>query len=225
MKKFMIIFWISAIIVLVFPDKIISQERVVQGVVTFFDSIPLINASVRVKSSNETVLTDSTGHFSVTTEPKDRLFINAEGFYRERVSLNEKTKYALINLRLRQGKKSIDRAVGYGHVKDKELMYSVSTMNSDDLDFSIYNNIYDIIQSRFTGVTIRGSEIIIRGDPNLGHSSSAALLVVDGIVVSESVFSSLQPADIKTINVLKDSSAASFGSRGANGVVLVETRK
>ena len=92
------------------------------------------------------------------------------------------------------------------------------------MDFSQYTDIYDIIRGRFPGVQISGGEIIIRGMNSI-MGSNAALLVVDGVAVSESSFASIPTANIASINVLKDAAASIYGVRGAHGVVIVETKK
>jgi TonB-dependent SusC/RagA subfamily outer membrane receptor len=97
-------------------------------------------------------------------------------------------------------------------------------MNNEDADFSQYSNIYDLIKGRFAGVQITNGEIIIRGVNSI-NSSSAALIVVDGVPVDGSVLNSIPPVQVKSINVIKDGSAAIYGSRGGNGVVIIETRR
>jgi len=83
---------------------------------------------------------------------------------------------------------------------------------------------YELIRGRFAGVQIVSGEIIIRGVNSI-NSSSAALIVLDGVPVSSSVLNSIPPVQVKSINILKDGSAAIYGSRGSNGVVLIETKK
>jgi TonB-dependent SusC/RagA subfamily outer membrane receptor len=100
----------------------------------------------------------------------------------------------------------------------------LASLNSDDLDFSQYSNIYELIKGRFAGVQVVNGEIIIRGINSI-NSSSAALIVVDGVPVDGSALNSIPPVQVKSINVIKDGSSAIYGSRGANGVVLIETKR
>jgi len=100
----------------------------------------------------------------------------------------------------------------------------LATLNNNDIDFSQYSNIYDLIKGRFAGVQVVNGEIIIRGVNSI-NSSSAALIVVDGVPVDGSVLNSIPPVQVKSVNVIKDGSSAIYGSRGANGVVLIETRR
>ncbi len=201
-----------------------AQERIVHGMVTTFDSIPLIDAEVQVRSTKQTVLTDTLGRFSVAVNPRERLKVSATGFFNQKVKLEEKTKFAAINLKLKPGEKNREYAIGYGHVSDRDKLNALASLNSDDLDFSQYSDIYDLIKGRFAGVQVVNGEIIIRGINSI-NSSSAALIVVDGVPVDGSALSSIPPVQVKSINVIKDGSSAIYGSRGANGVVLIETKR
>lgn len=212
------------LIYLAFSVTAHAQERVVHGIVTTFDSIPLIDAEIQVKSTNETVLTDTLGRFSVACDPEDRLKVKARGFFNQRVKLNEKTKFAAINLKLRPGEQSREYAIGYGHVSDKDKLNALSNMRDGDVDFSQYSNLYELIKGRFAGVQVSNGEIIIRGINSI-NSSSAALIVVDGVTVDGSALNSIPPVQVRSIDVIKDGSSAIYGSRGANGVVIIETKR
>jgi TonB-dependent SusC/RagA subfamily outer membrane receptor len=201
-----------------------AQDRIVHGIVTTFDSIPLIDAEVKVRSTRQTVLTDSLGRFSVAVNANDRLNVGANGFFNQRVNLEEKTKYAAINLKLKPGDRNRQYAIGYGHVSDRDKLNALATMTSNDVDFSQYSNIYDLIRGRFAGVQVVNGEIIIRGVNSI-NSSSAALIIVDGVPVSGNALNSIPPVQVKSINVIKDGSSAIYGSRGANGVVIIETKR
>ncbi len=194
------------------------------GRVFTFDSIPLINAKVQVKSTKQIVTTDTLGNFYVTCLADDVLKVSAEGFMSAKVKLKPNIKLVLVNLKLKSGEKNREIAIGYGHVKDSEKLNAVANLNSSDMDFSQYSNMYELIRGRFAGVQIVNGEIIIRGQNSI-NSSSAALIVVDGVATNGSVLNSIPPVQVRSINVIKDGSAAIYGSRGANGVILIETKK
>ncbi len=221
-RKCILSFLLIAILFL--SGSLKAQDRVLHGTVTTFDSIPLIGASVTVKSTKQSVQTDSLGNFSIACNQEDRLKVFAHGFIRQNVKLTGNIKFAAINLRLKPGEKGREYAIGYGHVADADKLNAVASINKDDIDFSQYSNIYELIRGRFAGVQIVNDEIIIRGQNSI-NSSSAALIVVDGVPVSNSTLMSIAPTQVKSINVIKDGSSAIYGSRGANGVVIIETRQ
>jgi len=220
-KIFALFIVLAAVCVSIFAT---AQDRVIHGVVTTFDSIPLIDAEIQVRSTNQTVLTDTLGRFSVAVNSKDRLKVSANGFFNQKVKLEEKTKVVAVNLKLKPGDKNREYAIGYGHVSDRDKLNALASLNSNDMDFSQYSNIYELIKGRFAGVQVVNGEIIIRGINSI-NSSSAALIVVDGVPVDGSALSSIPPIQVKSINVIKDGSSAIYGSRGANGVVLIETKR
>jgi TonB-dependent SusC/RagA subfamily outer membrane receptor len=224
MKKhthFLIILLLS-----LFSLNLTAQERVVHGVVTTFDSIPLAEVNVKVKSTKQIVLTDSKGVFSVGCNTNDELKVSAKGFFSQKVKIEENIRYAAINLSLRPGEKSRNHAVGYGHVSDAGKLNAVSSLSNNDIDFSRYQNMQELIRGKFAGVQIINNEIVIRGIGIKGMSSSAgALVVINGVSRPVSAFWNMSPMQIKSINIIKDGSAAVYGINGANGVVVVETKQ
>ncbi len=205
--------------------QVVAQERPVHGVVTTFDSIAVIGADVYVKSSKQTVKTDTLGRFIVQVLGEDRLKIKAKGFHNYNVKLEDKTKIVAVNMRLKPSPKAREYAIGYGYVADGEKLNSIAQMTNKDLDFSMYDNMYDLIQGRFAGVQVQNNgDIVIRGINSI-NLSSCALIVVDGVPVDKSFLDMIPPVTVKSINVLKDSAAAIYGARGANGVIVIETRR
>ena len=209
--------------VLLFTFSINAQEKIVHGVITTFDSIPLIGAKIQVKSTKQIVLSDTLGHFSVACNTDDKLKVTAMGFFSQKVKLTENIKLVAINLKLKSGEKNREYAVGYGHVTDKDKLNAVANLNNNDVDFSTYSNMYELIRGRFASVQIMNGDIIIRGINSI-NSSSAALIVVDGVPNNSAVLNSLSPVNVKNISIIKDGSSAIYGSRGANGVVIIETK-
>ena len=222
MKKIIIQLIISSIFVFNSTSLLFGQEKVIQGRVTTFDSIPLIGASIKVKSTKEVVFSDTFGMFLVYCSPKDKLKVTARGFSNQNVKIEEKNKYVLVNLKLKPGPENRELAIGYGHVKDGDKLYAISSLSENDMDFSQYNDIYELISVRFPGVQIIGGEIVIRGVSTTG--SNAALLVVNGTEVDDYLFRSISTKDIKSINVLKGPAASVYGIGGANGAIIVETK-
>ena len=172
------------------------------------------------------MFTDTIGMFTVSCFPEDKLKVTARGFSRKNVKIEEKIKYVLVNLNLMPGSENRELAIGFGHVKDADKLYAISNVNENDIDFSRYSDIYQIIRDRFSSsVQVRSDgEFVIRNTPTMS-GSNAALLIVDGRQVDEFDFANINTADIANINVLKDASASVFGSRGGNGVIIVETKR
>jgi len=214
------------LILIVFSTTFLTkaQSRMVHGVVHTFDSIPLIGAEVVIKSTGKSYLTDLYGNFTIECNPKDRLKILAEGFHPRKIQINEKIKFVAINLKLKSDRTERKYNIGYGNTAEANRSGAVASLNYQDTDFNRYSDAFEIIRSNFSGVQVIGNEIIVRGNKTLS-SNSAALIVVDGVISDETVLGSLSPVEIKNIDIIKDASSAVYGSRGTNGVVLVETFK
>ncbi len=216
---------------LFFVSCVFAQDKTLVGKVTTFDSIPLIGVDVLVKSTKQMVNTDSLGRFRVFCNSEDKLEISAKGFYTQKVKVDNEIRLIFVNLKMKTGDNNMDMAsryvnVGYGYVDSKSLLNAVSSLNKNDLDFSMYTSMFDLIQGQFPGVTVEGNKIVVRGTKTFfGAESNSALLVVDGIIVNTQDFANLSPLDVQSIDVLKDGSSSIYGSRGANGVVLVVTKK
>lgn len=215
------------VITLLFSNSfnVAAQSRTIKGIVTTFDSIPLIGAEIVIQSSKEKVSTDTLGQFTAVIDATDKIKVRAKGFYSQNVKIDEKIKMVLVNLKLRPTDKAKEYAVGYGYVKDEERLNALAQLTNDDLNFSQYTNMYDLIRGRFAGVVVQpNGEIIIRGVNSINLSSSA-LIVVDGMPTNNSILETLSPNNVKSINVIKDGSSAIYGSRGGNGVIVIETKK
>lgn len=231
MKKFRVQKSTLLLVFIFFGLFVFGQDKTLVGKVTTFDSIPLIGVDVLVKSTGQTVKTDTLGRFMVFCNPEDNLEIKADGFYAQKAKVEKDIRLIFVNLKLKKGDNNLEKAeryanVGYGTVNTKRLTNAVSTLNNDDVDFSMYTDIYDLLRGKFSGVTVSGNEIIIRGVKTFqGVEGNSALLVVDGIIVNQHDFALISPLDIQSIDVLKDGSSSVYGSRGANGVVIVETKK
>ena len=118
---------------------------------------------------------------------------------------------------------SKESAISYGIINKADWTNNISNLNNRNNDFCMYSTFNDLIKGRFAGVEInQRNEIIIRGNKSL-TSSNNALLVLNGMVVQDVSF--LSPCDIKSIDVLKDSATTAYGSRGANGVIVITTFK
>ena len=208
-----------------FSSIIYAQERTLTGFVTTLENIAIVNAEVKVLSSKETVLTDSVGNFKVNCLVNDKIKISAKGFSSQKVNIDEKAKEINVNLMFKAGKKSVDVALGYGHINEKDKSFAITSLRNDDkLGFSKYSNIIDAIVNSSPSITYSGGGLVIRGEGSL-FSSNYALVLIDGIESNMSQLSALPPSDVKSIDVLKGGSASIYGVRGANGVVVITTKR
>lgn len=219
MKKLLVI-----VLQVLFISGVHAQVKTVTGKITTYTIIPIRNAAITVKSSNQKYYSDSLGIFTVQCSSTDKLIVSAEGFSVIKTRIKKKTKYALINMNLMPTAEAKDLAIGYGHVKEKDKLYALSSKNDSNLKFSHFHNIYDVINGNFTGVQVINGDIIIRNSTSFG-GSTPALLIVDGREVSKDSFANIEPSDIDQINILKDASASLYGMQGANGVVIVVTKR
>jgi TonB-dependent SusC/RagA subfamily outer membrane receptor len=202
-----------------------SQERIVTGYVTTLKKIALDKAEVKVLSSKVSVLTDTTGYFEVSCSPKDKIKISANGFTSQKIILNENTKELSINLKFKPSEKNIDLAIGFGHIKESDKTLSVTSIKNDDgSKFRSYTNMLDVIIDSSPSINITNGEIVIRGQGSL-LGSNAALILLDGSPINMTQLQAIEVTVVKSVDVLKGSSAAIYGTRGANGVILITTKK
>ncbi len=201
-----------------------SQENKIEGKVLAFETIPLRNVEVKVKSTGEIFKTDSAGYFSVICKGKDKVTFWANGFMTQKINIKGSTKPLIINLVFRGGDKNIEVATGYNFIDKDKLTYAISHLSDRNIKATSFSNILEMIQSRAPGVYVSNNNIYIRGKNTL-TGNDAALLVVDGTIISWNEFVNIDPQTVKSIDVLKSSAGSMYGSRGMNGVVVVTTKK
>ena len=214
------------------PTSVWAQLSQVTGTVTDAAGEPLIGASVTVKGSQVATATDIDGNFvlKVADPKKAVLEISYIGYNPKTVALNGRNS---IQVTLEESTENLEEVVvvGYGQQKKESVVGAISTLKSDDLLETPSANISQAIAGKLPGVITSqtsgapGSDdasIFIRGRATFAGDAQP-LVLVDGI---ERSFSQLAPDDIETISVLKDASAtAVYGVRGANGVMLITTKR
>lgn len=190
----------------------------------------LIGASVVVKGTNRAVLSNETGEFTIDANKGEVLVISFLGFLKKEVVIGDETS---ITIQLQDDVAGLNEAVvvGYGVQKKINITGAVSTVDSRDFDSRPIRNVSTALQGMMPGVTVvnngalpgqNGSTIRIRGIGTLGDASP--LIVIDGIPGGN--LDVLNPADVESISVLKDAASSSiYGVRGANGVVVITTKK
>lgn len=213
---------LSILLCLAFTAPLLSQTRVVHGSLTAFNSYPVQNVEVIAKKAGSRIVSDSLGWFDIVCRENDIIKIKPKAFRPVTKKIEPGTDSLSINLIFIDTERNREYAVGYGYMGAKDLTYAVSNLQQENNEFCMYPNIFELITGRFAGVTVSNNTVFIRG-PNSMNSSSEALYVLDGVIVPDIDW--ISPCSIKSINVMKDGAAAIYGSRGANGVLLIETIK
>lgn len=206
-----------------------AQNLTVTGVVTSAeDGEPLIGASVTVKGGKAAVVTDIDGNYIINVAKGSTLQFSYIGFVSAEKTVGESTK---IDIALQPKSDILDEVVviGYGAVKKSDLTGAVSSVGSDKLTKTPAASLSNALQGQVAGVTVNsltgrpgaGAEVRIRGVGTI--NGAAPIYVVDGVIADDIDF--LSPNDIEHVEILKDASAtAIYGSRGANGVIIVSTK-
>jgi TonB-linked SusC/RagA family outer membrane protein len=207
-----------------------AQEVRVSGVVKDSDGAPVVGATVMVKGSSRGTMADAAGGFSISTVPSDVLKISFLGYQDKEVTIGDQTYISVI---LQRSETALEEvvAIGYGSVKKANLTGAVSTMGSQALDDRPLARAEAALQGQLAGVTVRtvtgepgeDMQIRVRGAASI-NAKSDPLYVIDGVPLE--TLTGINPADIESVEVLKDAaSAAIYGSRGNNGVVIVTTKR
>ena len=227
-----------------------AQDRTVSGKVTDnADGSALPGVTVQVKGANKGTQTDASGAFKINVSGKSVLVFSFIGYGKQEVSVGERSQ---INIALVSETKALDEVVvvGYGTQKVKDATGSVSSLSTKDFNKGVIASPDQLLQGRVSGVNISASSgepgaaptVNIRGAGSI-RSGNGPLYVVDGVPLDNSTSDTpvdagagtssarnpltfLNPNDIENISVLKDASASAiYGARGANGVILITTKK
>lgn len=219
-------------ILLMQKDAVVQQSgKVVTGTIVDPSGMPVIGANVMVKGTTNGTITDMDGKFSLEVGKDAILVVSYVGYANQEISIgNQKT----LSITLKEDSEALDElvVVGYGAMKKSDLTGSVSNIKSDKLLDRVSTSIGQALQGRVPGVDIVQNQgtpggnmsVRIRGNNSI-TSSNDPLWVVDGIVGAWNI-NNINPNDIESIEVLKDaSSTAIYGARGANGVIIVTTKR
>jgi TonB-linked SusC/RagA family outer membrane protein len=228
----MLLRWLSVFLMLLAGQTLWAQQRQVTGIVKDQTGEPIIGASVLEKGSTNGVITDLDGNFKLTVSNavKAVLQISYVGYKTQEISVNGKT---LLEVVLKEDTELLDEVVvvGYGAQKKESVVGAISQVSSKELLASPAANVSQAIAGKIPGVITTqtsgapgqdDTKINIRGRATFAGDGSP-LILVDGV---ERTFSQIAPDDIETISVLKDASAtAVYGVRGANGVMLITSKR
>jgi len=213
------------------PSTFNARQAVITGTVRDEAGNPLPGVSVIVKGTTTGSITDAQGKYSINAPDNAILVFTYIGYTKIELPVGGKT---LLNIQLTPDQTSLNEliVVGYGTQKKETVTGSISQVKGTELVKSPQPNLSNALAGRFSGVVINnrggepgydGSSITIRGQATTG--SNAVLVVVDGVPGQIGGLERLDPNDIESVSVLKDASAAIYGNRAANGVILVTTKK
>jgi TonB-dependent SusC/RagA subfamily outer membrane receptor len=211
-----------------FSQKKKKELMPVKGKVTAFTTYNLANTEVVSKKTKTTTLTDTLGRFEIMAPQGDMLTFNANGFEKSQRKVNKDGDPLNVNMILKDGGKNEEIAVAYGHIRKEDLTYAVSHYSDLNNDFAKYTSMEQLLQSELVGAQVLnqgGIKVYLRGSESTGSISGfdhSALFVLDGVATDR--VDHLNPKDIKTVTLLKGSEANLYGSRGAHGAVLIETK-
>jgi TonB-linked SusC/RagA family outer membrane protein len=220
-----------------------AQQKEVKGKVTNESGEPLVGATVAVDNTTIQTTTNSNGEFSLSVPDNAILVISYLGYVNQRIGVGSRTHLDVIMVLANQALGEVV-VVGYGTQKKRDIIGSVSTVNSKDLQTKNFSSFESALQGLAAGVSVQTqsgvpgapTRILIRGASSI-NSSTDPLWIIDGVPIfaddftqnygttSQSPLSLINQNDIESIQVLKDAAATSiYGSRAANGVIIVTTK-
>ncbi|WP_207515637.1 SusC/RagA family TonB-linked outer membrane protein [Longitalea luteola] len=213
----------------------VAPAKVITGKVTDLNNEPLEGVTVTVKGKTITATTNEEGYYSISLSSTTGvvLIFSSVGFTPKQLRLN--TTGTIYNVKLETSLKDLDDVIviGYGSVRKKDLTGSIGQVRVTDMKKAPVASFEDALGGRVAGVQVtavdgqpgQGNTIVIRGGNSITQSN-APLYVVDGFPVEDPNNNMFNPDEIESIEVLKDASAtAIYGARGANGVVIITTKK
>ncbi len=212
-------------------NNLFQQETKITGQVSDANGIPLPGVTVMIKGTSTGVVTNNYGNYTIDIPSENEILVFS--FVGMRTTEIQTEGQQVINVALEEETIGLEEvvAIGYGTQKKATVTGSVATVKGELLQKAPSTNLASTLIGRMTGVIVNnrgaspGSEtmqINIRGKSS--WQSAGALIIIDGIA-NRSGFEKLNPNDIESISVLKDASAAIYGSRAANGVILVTTKR
>ncbi len=207
-----------------------SKKITVTGYVVDSRQHPVSEAIIMIDGVKTDYLTDEKGYFKIrikSSAGKIGIFTFTSGITEELIKGRTRINFVIPVIIPSEISGKEDPAyneeidIGYGTVKKKYLTTPVNKINGNNKKYASYSSIYEMIAGEVPGVQVNGRSIIIQGTGSL-NLSSEPLFVVDGVQISS--IDDISPQTVKSIEILKGASASIYGSRGANGVILINTK-
>jgi TonB-linked SusC/RagA family outer membrane protein len=209
-----------------------AQTKTITGKITDEVNDALPGVTILIKGTKTGTASDGEGKYSIKAKATDQLIFSFVAFETTIVSINNKT---IINLSLKSLATGLEEVVvvGYGTQKRKDITGSVSNVAVNELQMAPVRSFEEALAGRAAGVQVTSSDgqpgastnIVIRGNNSVTQNNSP-LYVIDGFLIENPDNNVINPTDVESINILKDASAtAIYGARGANGVIVITTKK
>jgi len=198
----------------------LQQAKSIKGNVVDETGEPMIGVTVKIVGGTGGTITDLDGNFTLNVAEGKQIQLTYTGYKTQTLQARQNMKIAM-----EVDAQGLDEVVviGFGTVRKRDLTGSVAQVKSDVILQTPTSDVATALQGRITGLDVNGSELRIRGNRSI-NGSNAPLVIIDG--VQGGSMGDLNPDDIETIDVLKDaSSTAIYGSQGANGVIIITTKK
>jgi TonB-dependent starch-binding outer membrane protein SusC len=223
--------YLACFFLFTFSSLLLFAQQPISGKITAQGGGPLQGVTIQVKGTNNTTQTDANGNFTISAPQGSRLLVSYVGYASLEVAVGNQTT---VNIQMQaSAAQELEQVVvvGYGTQRKSDVTGAVGVLSGAQLLDAPVNNALQGLQGKVAGVNVflnSGSptsspRVIIRGVGTI-NASTGPLYVVDGVVMEDIQF--LNPNDIERMEVLKDaSSTAIYGARGANGVILVTTRR
>ena len=207
-----------------------NKKITITGTVLDASNLPIANAIVLIDDVKTNSLTDSKGTFTVKVKPtssKISIFTFGSGTFEDSIKGRTKIdfKFGVTSSQnqtdevIPDGQKGV--STGYSTIKKKNLTNETSSIDGSNKKYASYRNMADMITHEVSGVRISGNSVIIQDSKNL-WGAVYALIVLDGVYMEE--LPDIPPVNVKSIEVLKGTAAAIYGSRGSGGAIVIKTK-
>ncbi len=209
-----------------------GKKYYITGQVLDINNRPVSGAMVLIDNKSSDVITDNNGMYKVKIKADAALIsiVNLSGGLMNeaingRIVINFKLNNVILDVQPAKQENPDNEVVniGYGYARKKDMATSVGNINGQNTKYASYQNVYQMIQGELPGVQVAGKKITIRGIATI-NASSDPMVLVDGIEMSlsgDNTLDVIDPRLVKSIDILKGNDAAIYGSRGANGVILI----
>lgn len=207
-----------------------ANAKMISGIITDQFGAKFPGALVTIKGTQRTITSNQSGYFEIEAAPNEVLIFSTIGYSSQEILVGNKK---IINITLNENSDALKEVVvvGYGTQKRKDLTGAVATIKgnpnaiTEEVDDMVYSTAGIDLQLD-SGLQGRVAGLQIRGGASISGNTNNTLYVIDGEIVTEEIFKNLNPADVISIDILKDAKAtALYGSKGANGVIIISTKK